>query len=99
MVSTIEGTVLPIFGFAHRLDKVQFSFDNDDGVDHSKISIEHAQHVANLIVDEARLSNNQFEWSNEENRRLLTNWDVQRLTLVPDNSCATTERMMELYLF
>jgi hypothetical protein len=42
MVSTIEGTVLPIFGFAHRLDKVQFGLDNEDGVDHSKISIEHA---------------------------------------------------------
>lgn len=39
---------MPFFGFAHRLDKVQFGFhamvDSDDhsGVDHSKVSIDHA---------------------------------------------------------
>jgi hypothetical protein len=99
MVSTVEGTVLPIFGYAHRLDKVQFSYDNDDGVDHSSISIDHAQHVANLLVDEARLSGNKYNWTNDEMARLVTNWDVQRLSLVPDNECSSTERLMELYLF
>jgi len=44
----LEGTYMPFFGFAHRLDKVQFGFhataDSKEHleVDHSKISIEHA---------------------------------------------------------
>lgn len=64
-VSMFEGTVMPYYGFAHRLDKVQFGFhawgDLGQGkVDHSKFSIDHAQHVANYIVDEARLSSNYF---------------------------------------
>ena len=54
-VSMVEGAVLPVFGFSYRLDKVQFGFNNKDGVDRSSKSIDHAQHVANLIVDEARL--------------------------------------------
>jgi hypothetical protein len=44
----VEGTYMPFFGFAHRLDKVQFGFhamvdsEEHEGVDHSKFSIEHA---------------------------------------------------------
>jgi hypothetical protein len=68
----IEGTYMPFFGFASRLDKVQFGFHaapnsmEHKGVDHSKYAVEHAQHIANLIVDEARLSGNFYEWTNEE---------------------------------
>lgn len=62
-VSTIEGTVQPFFGFLNRLDKVQFGFHAADGegqakIDHSKHAIQHAQFIANLMVDEARLSPN-----------------------------------------
>lgn len=77
-VSMIEGTYMPFFAFAHRLDKVQFGFHAAAGseehsrVDHSKYAVEHAQHVANLIVDEARLSANAYEWTNDEQAALLT---------------------------
>ena len=73
---------MPFFGFAHRLDKIQFGFHaipnsaEDNLVDHSKFAIEHAQHIANFIVDEARLSQNQFEWTNVEQQSLLNNYDV-----------------------
>lgn len=40
-ISTVEGTVLPFFGFSYRLDKIQFSY-KEDGIDHSSHSIEHA---------------------------------------------------------
>ena len=71
-VSMVEGTYMPFFGFASRLDKVQFGFhaqvesQEHKGVDHSKYAVEHAQHIANLIVDEARLGGNFYEWTNEE---------------------------------
>jgi hypothetical protein len=77
-VSMIEGTVLPLFGFSHRLDKVQFGFHAATGqgqakVDHSKFAVEHAQHIANFLVDEARLSGNMYNWTNDEMERLITN--------------------------
>ena len=59
----IEGTLMPLFGFAWRIDKVQYGFHamNGEGqskVDHSQASIEHVQHIVNFLVDEARLSGN-----------------------------------------
>ena len=83
----IEGTYMPFFGFSHRLDKVQFGFhantdsQQHENVDHSKIAIEHAQHIANLIVDEARLSSNMFEWTNDEKAMLLNNFAVKSVNL------------------
>jgi hypothetical protein len=79
-VSTIEGTVQPFFGFLNRLDKIQFGFHAADGegqakVDHSKPAVAYAQHMANLIVDEARLSPNYFEYTNDETAALITNQD------------------------
>ena len=51
------------------------------GVDHSKFAVSHAQHVANLIVDEARLSGNFYEWTNEEQKALLSNTDATSVSL------------------
>jgi hypothetical protein len=50
-------------------------------VDHSKLAIEHAQHVANLIVDEARLSANMFEWTNDEQAMLVNNFPAKSVSL------------------
>ena len=85
-VSMIEGTVQPFFGFGYRLDKVQFGFhalggSGQSNVDHSKFSVEHAQHVANFLVDEARLSGNFYEWTNTEQERLISNYDSRSLSL------------------
>lgn len=54
--------------------------------------MEHAQHVANLIVDEARLSSNIFEWTNDEQKALISNYDAKSVSL-PGLGPA------ELYLF
>ena len=37
-----------------------------DHTDHSKEAIMHAQRLANLFVDEARLSENKFDFVNDE---------------------------------
>jgi hypothetical protein len=50
-------------------------------VDHSKKAILHAQHIANFLVDEARLSSNAFEWTNDEQEMLLSNYDIRSVTL------------------
>jgi len=47
IVSTIEGTYMPIFGFSYRIDKVQFGVHAQPGegharIDHSRGAIEHA---------------------------------------------------------
>lgn len=85
-VSMIEGTYHPYFGFGYRIDKVQFGFhstgtDAHSKVDHHKKSIQHAQRVANLIVDEARLSENRYKWTNTESERLIQNHDVHFVEL------------------
>ena len=37
-----------------------------DHTDHSREAIKHAQKLANLFVDEARLSENEFDFVNDE---------------------------------
>ena len=109
IVSMVEGTYYPFFGFSYRIDKKQFGFHamNGEGqskVDHSKLSIEHAMHVANLIVDEARLSSNRFATTNEESRRLISNMVPETYTL-PTPLAYPSEKeygdfyRTELYLF
>ena len=61
-VAIIEGVVYPWFGIGYRIDRIQFSMEQSsiDKVDHSREAILHAQKIANLFVDEARLSGNRF---------------------------------------
>jgi len=60
MVSAFEGIVYPWFGFNYRIDRIQFSTESHlrDQTDHSREAMLHAQKVANLFIDEARLSSN-----------------------------------------
>ena len=44
-------------------------------MDHSRAAIQYARHIANLIVDEARLSPNFFEYTNDETASLINNFD------------------------
>ena len=81
VVATMEGTYFPYYGFGYRIDKVQFGFHAATGeaherVDHSRASVEHAQHIANMLVDEARLSGNRYEFTNDETARLINNYDL-----------------------
>ena len=102
MVSMFEGTSMPFFGFAYRLDKVQFGFHamNGEGqalVDHSKQSISHAQHVANFLVDEARLSGNQYEYTNSETDRRVDNHDVHIVTLPTPHEFPEERELLDFY--
>ena len=109
IVSMVEGTYFPFFGFSYRIDKKQFGFHAMDAegqakVDHSKLSIEHAMHVANLIVDEARLSGNRFKYTNEESKRLISNVVPETFTLrspilYPGEKEVNDFYRTELYLF
>jgi hypothetical protein len=109
VVSMVEGTYFPIFGFSFRLDKIQFGVhaaagEGHEQVDHSRASIEHAQHIANLLVDEARLSGNRFEYTNDETAKLISNYDMQLVTLPSPHGFSTdkahaSEYRTEIYLF
>lgn len=107
-VSTIEGTVQPFFGFMDRLDKIQFGFHAADGegqakVDHSRPAIEYARHMANLIVDEARLSPNVFEYTNDEAAALISNFDTVTVQLPTPHDMSEKELndfyRTEMYFF
>lgn len=62
VVAVVEGVIYPWFGIAYRVDKIQFAFDDDSEryLDQSRETILHAQKIANLFVDEARLNSNQY---------------------------------------
>lgn len=101
-VSMIEGKYHPIFGFGYRIDKVQFGFhstgtDGHAKVDHHKKSIQHAQRVANLIVDEARLSPNRYKWTNTESERLIQNQDVQFVNLPSPHAFNESKKYDDTY--
>ena len=73
-------------------------------MDHSRASIEHAQHVANMIVDEARLSSNRYEYTVDETAALLTNHDIHMVTLPSPHSFTvdkdySEDYRTEIYLF
>lgn len=67
-MSIIEGIVYPWFGVGYRVDRIQFSMESTkrDHVDHSREAITHAQKLGNLFVDEARLSENEFDFVIDE---------------------------------
>jgi hypothetical protein len=96
---------MPFFGVASRLDKIQFGFhahpnsDQHVGVDHSRVAVSHAQHVANLFVDEARLSANHFDWTNDEQDALLQHHDVWSVSLPGISSDDLQFSRSEMYLF
>jgi len=109
-VSTIEGTYFPLFGFSYRLDKVQFGFHAAGGeaherVDHSRGAVEHAQHLANMLVDEARLSPNRYAYTNDETDKLLHSAHDVHLVTLPQphdfdaNKSYSSQYRTEVYLF
>ena len=57
-----------MYAFTYGLDLVQFYFENstlnldNDVLDHSLVARTHAQYIANLIADEARLSSHEYDY-------------------------------------
>ena len=70
--------------------------DINDGIDHSRLSMKHAQRLANLFVDEARLSPNQFKKPQDEKDMLIANFDPEVVKMRKDNGDIKEE---ELYIF
>ena len=58
--------------------------------------MEHAQHVSNFLVDEARLSGNMYAWTNSEAEKVVSNMDVQSVSLPGEG---LDFYRTELYLF
>lgn len=76
-VALVEGAHFPFFGSALSLEKIQFNDDNDEGLDHSKSAVRMAQKLANLWVDEARLSANTFTQARDEYKAVIQNYDAR----------------------
>ena len=89
---------------------MQFGFHASGGeaqelVDHSKLAVEHAQHLGNMLVDEARLSPNRYAYTNDETDKLLHSaHDVHMVTLPQPHDFDSTKSYSgqyrtEIYLF
>ena len=68
---------MPLYAFTYGVEMVQFYFEDssanldDNLLDHSIVARTHAQTVANLIADEARLSRHSFEEPEQVFERLV----------------------------
>jgi len=71
-----------------------------DKTDHSKEAMQHAQKVANLFVDEARLSSNRFNYVSVEQdyTNLIAQNDAHHFEVPLAHGSESTLRT-ELYLF
>ena len=72
-IAIVEGAHFPFFGIAFSVDRFQFN-DNlaiEEDIDHSKVAVKLAQRLANLFVDEARLSTNVFTMPRDEYKALI----------------------------
>ncbi|TNV85189.1 hypothetical protein FGO68_gene9085 [Halteria grandinella] len=87
-VAMVEGAHFPFFGSALSLDKIQFNEESGLGVDQSKAAVKLAQRIANLFVDEARLSSNKFTQARDEYKAVIQNYDAK-----------VVEGGAEMYLF
>jgi hypothetical protein len=101
-VASFEGVVYPWFGLTYRIDRIQYSMENRkrDKTDHSREAMLHAQKVANLFVDEARLSGNQFNYISDEQDylNLINGNDAYHIEVPLVQSKDDTIRT-ELYLY
>lgn len=102
----MEGVVYPWFGVAYRIDKIQFSFDDESEryLDQSRLAILHAQKIANLFIDEARLSGNQYDYIAHETRDISMIRDndahLIEVPVVKDNGEDENDLMLtEVYYF
>jgi hypothetical protein len=99
----IEGVVYPWFGLGYRIDRIQFSMEQSsiDKVDHSREAILHAQKIANLFVDEARLSGNRFQYVSNEVEAInkILNNDPHLMNLPLSESNPNNLIRTEVFLF
>lgn len=76
---------MPLYAFAYGIELTQFYFEdatlnNDENLlDHSLIARKHAQTVAGLIADEARLSTHAFEHEEQVFEKLIRHNKVSQI--------------------
>jgi hypothetical protein len=101
-VAMVEGAHFPFYFTAFSPEKHQFNhhLSIEEDIDHGKAAIRMAQRIANLWVDEARLSGNTFRRAKEEYEAVILNWDSKIID--DENEAQTTAGALvsgELYLF
>mmetsp|Transcript_11220 Transcript_11220/g.20788 ORF Transcript_11220/g.20788 Transcript_11220/m.20788 type:complete len:321 (+) Transcript_11220:32-994(+) len=82
-VSTIEAFKYPIFGTQWHPEKNSFEWYQTDGIyyeaiNHSPEAVYITQYVSNFFVGQARQSNHKFSDPNEENDRLIYNYQKSK---------------------
>ena len=72
-VAMVEGTQLPFYFTAFSPEKHQFNhyLAIEEDIDHGRAAIRMAQRIANLWVDEARLSENTFRVAKDEYNSII----------------------------
>ena len=76
-IAIVEGKKVPLYAFTYAVEMVQFYFEDstetldNNQLDHTIIARRHAQTIANMIADEARLSSHTFSEPEEIFEKLI----------------------------
>lgn len=91
-IAIAEGTEIPLYAFTYALEMVQFYFEDPSAtldnfqLDHSIIARKHAQTIANLIADEARMNEHSFADEESVFASLIKHEELANITYEVANS-------------
>ncbi len=80
LLAVVEGKKLPLFGFAYSPEVSQFAFGTPKETDRSQHARNHAQYIANFIVEEGQRSKNHFNTLEEQQSHLVNTYELALVT-------------------
>lgn len=91
-IAIAEGTQMPLYAFTYGIELTQFYFEDPTAtmdnfqIDHSIIARKHAQTIANLIADEARMNDHEFDSEDLVFESLIRHEELATISYGVENS-------------
>lgn len=98
-IAIAEGIEVPFYAFTYGLELTQFFFEDPTHtldnfvIDHSIVARKHAQTVANIIADEARLCDNRFEREEDVYEKLIRHHNVAEVKFTWNEETLTNKKI------
>ena len=90
-IAIAEGAEMPLYAFTYGIEMIQFYFEDPSAtldnfqLDHSIIARKHAQTVANLIAEEARMNEHSFDHEDSVFESLIRHEELASVTYKNSN--------------
>ena len=90
-IAIAEGAEMPLYAFTYGIEMIQFYFEDPSAtldnfqLDHSIIARKHAQTIANLIAEEARMNEHSFDHEDSVFESLIRHEELASVTYKNSN--------------